>query len=86
MPWMWSLRTDDSAELLHVDVEENTHFSPIAKRAPCMSSAKGQWGILLAFFFSPWFMPVWYSLLSDAVKLGNGGNPRAGHQVPQVKT
>ena len=50
---MWSLRTDDSAELLHVDIEENTHFSPIAKGAQCMPSAKGQWGIFLALLFSP---------------------------------
>ena len=53
MHWMWSLRTDDSAELLHVDIEENTHFSPIAKGAQCMPSAKGQWGIFLALLFSP---------------------------------
>ena len=87
MPWMWSLRTDDSAELLHVDIEENTHFSPIAKGAQCMPSAKGQWGIFLALLFSPLvyaylvFSAQPWSEVGEVV-----GTLGQDTQIPQVKT
>lgn len=82
---MWSLRSDDSAELLHVDVEENTHFSPIANWAPCMPSAKGQSSWLS---FSP---PLVYACLVFSVQPWSEVGKVVGTlgqdtQIPQVKT